>query len=433
MPLILRHMQAGASWAYSLGDLADVRAMHTVTGAPTIVNSPLGKATRFDGANDYVTLVAQEFPLRFDSGTQDFSVCAWVKRNAWGAVHTVASKLDAADDGWVLFFTGTEEIAFSVDAVDIIGATAVLDGRWHHVAAVIDRDGNGQLYLDGAADGVAVAIGGEVMATTTAVRVGAESFGAAANKFPGDVHSIDIWPRILTPTEVAHLANGRSAYDYERHLISKYDMSTINPPDLGWRGNRYPGTGVNLVAADVVDGIAGGHALDFNGNNSHVNLGDVLELNTVSAFTIAFWMNQDVLDQNDYIFFKQVGDDDRLRINTTGGGILLVAIGNGSNAYGNFDYSTVIAPGSWHHFAAVFDGSQAGNANRLVIYVDGNPVVLAFLGTIPATTGPMVTDALIGGTSLAFNGKLDEFVILSAPLAQIQVNNLMIRQWQGRF
>ena len=206
MPPIRRLMNAGAVWAYSLGDLADVRARHTVTGAPTIVNSPLGHALRLDGTNDYVTLVAQEFPLRFDSGTQDFSICAWVKRNAWGAVGTVICKREAADDGWTLFFQGTEEIAFSVDGVDIVGATAVLDGDWHHVAAVIDRSGNGQLYLDGVADGVAVAIGGEVMATTTAVRIGADSFAPAGNKFNGDVRSVVAFDRILSLVEVQQLA-----------------------------------------------------------------------------------------------------------------------------------------------------------------------------------------------------------------------------------
>ena len=208
MPLIQRHLQAGAGFAYDLGDLADVRARYTVTGAPTIVNCPVRpKAMRFDGANDYVTLGSgEEFNLRFDSGAQDFSVVAWVKRNAWGAVGTIVDKRDADADGWVLFFIGTEEIAFSVDGVDIVGATAVLDGDWHHVAAVIDRSGNGQLYLDGVADGVPVAIGGEVMATTTAPVIGADSFAPFANKFNGDVQMVAAWDRILSAGEVRQLA-----------------------------------------------------------------------------------------------------------------------------------------------------------------------------------------------------------------------------------
>ena len=208
MPHIQRHLGAGAVFAYNLGDLADVRARYAVAGAPTIVDCPVrAKAMRFDGTNDYVTLgSAEEFNLRFDAGTQDFSVVAWVKRNAWGAVGTVVDKRDADADGWVLFFIGTEEIAFSVDGVDIVGATAVLDGDWHHVAAVIDRSGNGQMYLDGATDGAAVAVGGEVMATTTAPRIGADSFAPFANKFNGDIQMVAAWDRILSAGEIAQLA-----------------------------------------------------------------------------------------------------------------------------------------------------------------------------------------------------------------------------------
>lgn len=57
-------------------------------------------------------------------------------------------------------------------------------------------------------------------------------------------------------------------------------------------------------------------------------------------------------------------------------------VANGSTSYG---YSTQNIIG-WNHWAMAFDGAQTGNANRLKGYLNGSPLVLTFLGTIPSTT-----------------------------------------------
>ncbi len=223
--------------------------------------------------------------------------------------------------------------------------------------------------------------------------------------------------------------------DYERSLVAAYDMSTIDPPNLApFRAGQYDGTGVNIVAADVVDGIAGGQCLHLGGDDEHVNIGDVVELNAVSAFTIAFWMSQDVLDQLDTIFRKYLDGNNNICILTVDtDGTLRIEIENGGIARGIFDYSTVISANSWHHVAIVFDGIQTGNANRLVVCVDGNPVTLAFGGTIPAVTSDLSgQDATIGRATASFDGKLDGFRIYQQPLSQTQIMDLMVAQRQGR-
>ena len=52
----------------------------------------------------------------------------------------------------------------------------------------------------------------------------------------------------------------------------------------------------------------------------------------------------------------------------------------GGQAYGNCAFSTL----GWHYFEMTFDGSQSGNANRLVAAIDGIPKTLSYSGTIPA-------------------------------------------------
>lgn len=219
---------------------------------------------------------------------------------------------------------------------------------------------------------------------------------------------------------------------YTDNLIAWYDLSNINPPNLSpIRPGQYDGTGVNLVVADVVDGIAGGQCLRLDGNNKHVIIGDVLELNATEKFTIAFWMNQKIIDQTDNIFVKFTSGTSNIQILTTGGN-LRFRIGNGAASWGEFDYSTIMSAGVWHHVVMVFDGSQAGNATRLVVYIDGAPITLVFTLVIPVITSDQFgRDTYLGFTASSFDGKFDELVILNAALTQTQVNDLMIRQRRG--
>jgi hypothetical protein len=197
-------------------------------------------------------------------------------------------------------------------------------------------------------------------------------------------------------------------------------METANPVDEGTPGGN-DGTGSNV---SVVTGLIG-QALEFNGNNSNVNAGDVVELNAVQQFTIAFWMNQDVLDQLDIILRKQIAATSRVQVLIAVGGLLRCSIGNGADTFGEFDYSTLVSALTWHHVAVAFDGAETGNANRLMMYIDGIPVTLAFTGTIPATTVNLAgIDALIGWTNSAFDGKLDDVRVYDVALTEAEVQAL---------
>ncbi len=157
----------------------------------------------------------------------------------------------------------------------------------------------------------------------------------------------------------------------------------------------------------------GKQCIVLDGNTQHVNLGDVAILNAVSAFTLAFWMNQDVLDQTDAIFDKGGWGvaESGITILTSGGGQMYLQI-DGSNQRGIFDYSLVVNAGQWQHLAIVFNGAGIGNTGRLQAYVDASPVVLTYTGTIPAATDDLSgIDATIGRAAASFDGKLSDFRI----------------------
>lgn len=70
---------------------------------------------------------------------------------------------------------------------------------------------------------------------------------------------------------------------YTQDLVSHWQMSDINPQDIGFRGLGNHGVGTGLVTAtDIVDGIAGGKATEFNGTDEETDMGDVGTIRTVS-------------------------------------------------------------------------------------------------------------------------------------------------------
>ncbi len=204
-----RTLAVGAVFAHSLSSLSDLRKRYTIAGAPTLVNSPFGKALSFDGANDYVTLGEQEeYNLRFDSGAQDFSIMCRVRVTA-SALHVIFDKRDSGGDGYLFYVSGGGGAILTLDAITIAGiAAAVSNDVWHHVAVVIDRSGNGQMYVDGATSGAAVAIGSEAMATTRTPRIGASSTDGTS-PFTGELRDISIWDRIVTAGEVLAASRGQ--------------------------------------------------------------------------------------------------------------------------------------------------------------------------------------------------------------------------------
>ncbi len=169
--------------------------------------------------------------------------------------------------------------------------------------------------------------------------------------------------------------------------------------------------------------LTGRGCIEFDGNNQYGNCGDILELNTVSAFSICFWMAQNVLDVDDTIFRKALDVDYNVGIKTrAANGHLYIELGVGTQESGHFDYSAAISAANWHHVAAVFDGSQTGDANRLVVYVDGTPIVLLFDGMIPAVTADLSgQDATIGAAANTFDGSLYDFRIHSCALSRDEI------------
>ena len=170
-------------------------------------NGKRNSAFGADGDDDYTT-VSDNANLRFNTSTQDFSVFAWVKRASATSDDYIVSKEEAADDGWVILIDATNDlVTCSVNSTDVSSSSAITDTNWHHVGCTVDREGNGQVYIDGKANGSAVSTSGITMATTGAMSIGARGYTLAGTYFDGLIDDVKIFNYALTAQQIKTIMN----------------------------------------------------------------------------------------------------------------------------------------------------------------------------------------------------------------------------------
>lgn len=159
----------------------------------------------FDGTNDQVN-ITDNANLRFDSASQDFSIFAWIKRTSFGSAHVIVNKRDSGTDGWSLIAQSSNLVTCQLNGTLFISTSTISDSQWHHVGCTIDRDGNGQVYIDGKADGSPVAAGSAAMSTTSNIRIGGNSYDTG-RPFPGQIDDVRIYNYALSETQIKTIMN----------------------------------------------------------------------------------------------------------------------------------------------------------------------------------------------------------------------------------
>ncbi|MBE3144974.1 MAG: LamG domain-containing protein, partial [Planctomycetes bacterium] len=188
-----------------LGILHDVSGNNnhgTLVGDVSTAIGKFGSSLYFPGVTDYVT-VPDNGTLRFNSATQDFSIVLWINTANAGTQYVIG-KLEANDDGWrVLTTVGV--VWLSVGTVDVKGAANIADGRWHQIVAVANRSGNGQIYIDGVANGNPVSVSGLAMDTASPVIIGTSPYATNTNEYVGLMDNVSIYNRVVSASEVQQL------------------------------------------------------------------------------------------------------------------------------------------------------------------------------------------------------------------------------------
>jgi len=87
---------------------------------------------------------------------------------------------------------------------------------------------------------------------------------------------------------------------------------------------------------------------------------------------------------------------------------------------------TIFSTATWYHIVVVYDGTLAA-ADRLKIYVNGDPETLSITGTIPASLLNSAASLNVGfwnGLNRYMNGRIDESAVWSRALSSTEVTSL---------
>lgn len=254
------------------GSIAIVSHTSDAVGSATAVtvskrhSGLLGKGRphlNFDGSNDYVTK-SNDADLNFGANT-DFSIEALIKADTQSALAEIIMKGDSGGGTkrYEFYLAANGTIIASVDddanPAFQISSSTVDDGEWHHIAATFDRDGNIQIYIDGAADGTAVsmAVVGDIDDATKPLAIGISSADLSSSPFDGDIALIRIWNRAITAAEVLTL------YGYWTHTpiptVNQWGSQTaLSSSNLENRGAPYGYDSIANATATGIDGVKTG-------------------------------------------------------------------------------------------------------------------------------------------------------------------------------
>jgi len=196
-----------------------------LNGATYDTDGVVNTALSLDGTNDCVELAADAFG---DLSSTDFSITAWINPNndiaEFDAI--VAKRADSGGSGFVFDLRdlssegGTGDnahpfgIGFAIEgsALQTLDSSATIPkNEYSHVAAVVDRDANVKLYVNGVEVGSAaidLTDQGSEINVGNKIGIGARigNDGATlSNKFPGKIDEFRFYRRTLTANEVNNL------------------------------------------------------------------------------------------------------------------------------------------------------------------------------------------------------------------------------------
>ena len=222
----------------------------TQINGPIAASGKVAGALCFDGVNDYVSAPDN---ASIDIGQGDISIDAWIRTTSTGGVQIICEKREQTATlptrGYSFFLSGGQlgfQLADASGPSNICacavtsactnwGAGAagfVADGNWHLVAVTVQRNSvtGGKFYVDG----VQVATFDPTcrqgnLDNSSALTVGRRSF-TSSGYFNGCVDELEIFKRVLTPTEVAGL--------YAAGAAGKCKDTAVTGTNVGFCANQ---------------------------------------------------------------------------------------------------------------------------------------------------------------------------------------------------
>ena len=159
----------------------------------------------FDGVNDYVRITG----FKGISGGLSRTCTAWIKTaKAPGEIITWGNTL--TERKWIIRVNENGSLRAEVAGGYMYGTMPVNDGKWHHIAVVLENDGtpniaDATLYVDGLPDAPAAVAPCPVNTADTCDAAIGAFFAAAPRYFQGQIDEVRIYSRALSDIEIEQM------------------------------------------------------------------------------------------------------------------------------------------------------------------------------------------------------------------------------------
>mgnify|MGYP007071586315 CR=1 FL=1 len=176
----------------------------TLDVAGPLTNDPATGVTFAAASTEHVTIADN---AAWDFGTGDYSIACWIKRaDSPTSAEYVLSRPTGTTDGFDMAFPASSRLRSRLGALNVYSAYGISNGAWRHVVVSMDRDGNGQYYIDGVASGSPVNISGEAARDLTSADIIYVAVSDGTNyPLDGSMCQLALFDKALSSDEVAAL------------------------------------------------------------------------------------------------------------------------------------------------------------------------------------------------------------------------------------
>jgi len=412
----------------------------TLTNGPTWVDGKVGKALSFDGTDDYVTM-GDQASLEINNNSLAFG--GWFYIDAYPAASNrmfLMTKGGVSGYEYELTvneyasssnkFTATLFTTTTATYITVVSNTVPPLNTWFHVMGVWDKDAVSlKIYYNGTLENTSTSTAGILHTTRTAnFEVGRRSDNVEA-KLNGLADEVRVYNRALSGTEITNLyqtsakasMNTSENSDLTNGLVGLWsfngaDVSGTTAYDRSGNGNN---GGISASGPTTAVGKIG-QALDFDGNDDHVNMGDPASavLDPTGSFSLSAWVKTtQTKGAADYAAIVGKG----FLVAANGYGLFLDGDNSSKPAFQARTGATIVSArssvsindGAWHHLVGVRD--HAGNITQL--YVDG---VLAGSGSGALTS---YASTYYFGVGSRYNGSLWETFFFDGSVDEVRMYN----------
>jgi len=325
-------------------------------------------------------------------------------------------------------------------------------GTWYHVAATVDHVNGMKMFVNGVLQASTNPYANSPCATKDMTTLG--TWGDANIRyFNGSIDEVRLWDFARTQAEVQadmnHEITGSESgliayYNFNQGLPagSNSNVNVLNSTGSSFNGNltnfSLQGNSSNWLCSQNFSGVDFSNALNFDGVNDYVDLGN--QIGNGNIRTIEMWFKPEVnIDANSNTDYTALIARNNIGENCEFGIYFSEGIGyDGQLAFGlavtNGDYYTVYSDqnswtaGTWYHVAATVD-----HVNGMKMFVNGvlqastNPYANS-----PCATNDMTTLGTWGDANIRyFNGSIDEVRLWNFARTQAEVQADMNHEVTG--